>query len=218
LVPGLRALHTLRLHSQASDLTDLATPEDEVVHGDIAELDEARSIVSGTRVVVHLAGRALAPSTWEEVLRPNIIGMHALFEAARLEGVERVVLASTNHVTGQYDLARDWPIGPERPVAPDGFYAVSKVLGEALGSYYAWRHGIRVVCLRIGWVLDAPFDEKSERLWLSPRDLVQLVDRSIVADIRFGIFYGVSGLVPDRYDLDGPRRLLGYAPQDAISG
>lgn len=218
LVPGLRTHHALRLHTRTTSLEDLATADDEVVHGDIADLDEARRIVRGARVVVHLAGESRAKATWEQVLEPNVVGTYALFEAARVEGVERIVFASTNHVNGQYDLARDWPIGRHRPPAPDGFYAVSKLFGEALGSLYAWKHDIRVICLRIGWVLERPHDEKSERLWLSPRDLVQLVHRAIEADVRFAIVYGVSGHVPDRYDLSDARELLGYQPQDAAAG
>jgi uronate dehydrogenase len=39
--------------------------------------------------------------------------------------------------------------GSER-ARPDGLYGASKVYGEALGSMYADRFGLSVVCLRIG--------------------------------------------------------------------
>jgi nucleoside-diphosphate-sugar epimerase len=215
LVPGLRERYSLRLHSRSTSLETLAAVGDETVTGDIEQLDTARSIVRGARAVVHLAGQARADASWEQVLGPNIVGTRSILEASRLESVPRVILASTNHVTGQYDLARDWPIDTRRAIAPDGVYGVSKAFGEALGSWYAWAHGLSVICLRIGWVLEEPHDEKSDRLWLSPRDLVQLIDRSLQTDVRFGIYYGVSGHVPGRYDLEEARTELGYQPQDA---
>ena len=38
-------------------------------------------------------------------------------------------------------------------VRPDSLYGVSKVFGEALGRYYSERYGMRVICVRIGSVL-----------------------------------------------------------------
>ena len=37
------------------------------------------------------------------------------------------------------------------PAAPDGFYALSKLLGEEMCKYFSSRHGLETVCLRIGW-------------------------------------------------------------------
>jgi uronate dehydrogenase len=36
------------------------------------------------------------------------------------------------------------------PVRPDTFYGVSKAFGEALGSLYHDKFGLRVACIRIG--------------------------------------------------------------------
>ena len=41
-------------------------------------------------------------------------------------------------------------IDPDDPPRPDSYYGVSKVAGEAFGSYYADRHAIEVVNLHIG--------------------------------------------------------------------
>src|SRR5581483_4156291 len=46
-------------------------------------------------------------------------------------------------------------------VRPDSRYGVSKAFGEALGALYAEKHGLRVLCLRIGNVGDRPIDERS---------------------------------------------------------
>ncbi len=52
-------------------------------------------------------------------------------------------------------------------------------------------------------------------MWLSERDLVQLVERGLTADYRYAIVYGVSGNRTRFHDLEEARRVLGYVPQDA---
>ena len=107
----------------------------------------------------------------------------------------------------------------EMPVRPDSLYGASKAFGESLGRYYVDRYGLEVVCLRIGSFQpdSAVVERKSDRIlstWLSHRDCVQLVQRSIEADVRFGIYYGISGNTRAYWDLENARRELGYAPQD----
>src|SRR5207237_1243478 len=97
---------------------------------------------------------------------------------------------------------------------PDSRYGVSKAFGEALGSLYADKYGMEVVCMRIGNVNPRPMDKRRLSIWLSPRDLAQLV--SIAIDrpgIRFEIVYGVSGNKRRWYDNSNAER-LGYRPQD----
>jgi len=71
-----------------------------------------------------------------------------------------------------------------------------------------------MVCLRVGWVLEKPFNEQGLRMWLSPRDLGQLAVRALEAPVRFGIYYGVSDNRRRHWDLENARRELGYAPVD----
>ena len=144
--------------------------------------------------------------------------MYCTYEACRNAGVKRVVFASTNHVTGLYEEEGMYTT-PEMPVRPDSLYGASKAFGESLGRYYVDRYGLEVVCLRIGSFQpdSAVVERKSDRIlstWLSHRDCVQLVQRSIEADVRFGIYYGISGNTRAYWDLQNARRELGYAPQD----
>ena len=61
-------------------------------------------------------------------------------------------------------------------------------------------------------------ERESDRIlstWLSYRDCVQLVWRSIEAtDVAFGIFYGISANKRAYWDIQNARDRLGYAPQD----
>ena len=76
---------------------------------------------------------------------------------------------------------------------PDSRYGVSKAFGEALGSLYADKHGLRVLCLRIGNVGDKPLDKRRLSIWVKPEDLAQLMRIGLEhPDLRFEIFYGAS--------------------------
>jgi uronate dehydrogenase len=97
---------------------------------------------------------------------------------------------------------------------PDSRYGVSKVFGEALGSLYSSKYGMEVFNMRIGNVNPRPVDKRRLSIWVSPRDIAQLVTIGIEhPDIRFEIVYGVSGNKRSWYDNSNAQR-LGYRPQD----
>jgi len=164
--------------------------EETFVQADLTDAAQIDRAVDGVDGIVHLGGISVE-QPWEPVLQANIIGCQNLFEAARRHRVERVVFASSNHAVGFYPRHRR--IGIEAPVRPDSFYGVSKAFGEALGALYACKHGLRVTCLRIGNVADAPVDRRRLSIWLKPEDLVQLIRIGLEhPDIRYEIFFGAS--------------------------
>jgi nucleoside-diphosphate-sugar epimerase len=197
---------------------------------DIADLAAIRPAFDGVDAVVHLAAVADTDAPWDEVLTSNIIGMRNVFEAARQAGVAQVVFASSNHVVGMYEAdgapaiyraQPDKPLIDERSEArPDSLYGVSKGFGELIGRYYMERHGLRVICLRIGWVWqrdETPTNHaQAEAIWLSQRDCAQLVCRALDAeDVRWAVVYGISNNPRAFWDISGARRVLGYEPQDS---
>ena len=175
--------------------------------------------------IVHLAADSSVKASWESVLRNNIVATRNVFEFAREQGA-KVVFASSNHVTGRYEKDSPSPpwrsvlpasISPDMPFRPDGYYAVSKLFGEALGRYFSEAYGISVICLRIGTVLkdDNPeSDERCRSTWLSHRDLVHLVEQSLKANVRFGIYYGVSANDRKFWDISNAERDLKYKSED----
>jgi len=178
---------------------------------DIARLSDMLRITKGVDAIVHLGGFSVE-GPWDEILRANIVGLYNTFEAARRNGVKRVLFPTSNHATGFY--RRDQTIDHRVYPKPDSRYGVSKVFGEALGSLYADKYGLQVFCIRVGNVNTVPVDKRRLSLWLSPRDLAQLVRIGIEhPDIRFEIVYGVSGNKRTWYDNSNAQR-LGYKPQD----
>jgi uronate dehydrogenase len=168
---------------------DLAAGEN-FVQADLAKLDEVERAVAGVEGIIHLGGFSVE-GPWETILNSNIVGTYNLFEAARRQGVERIVFASSNHAVGFYPRAQK--IATDVTLRPDSRYGVSKAFGEALAAMYADKHGLRVLCLRIGNVGDQPLDVRRLSIWLKPEDLVQLVRIGLEhPDLRFEVFYGAS--------------------------
>jgi uronate dehydrogenase len=178
---------------------------------DISRMADALRITKGVDAIVHLGGYSVE-GPWEAIHKANIVGCYNIFEAARRNKVQRMLFATSNHAVGFY--RRDETIDHRAYIKPDGRYGVSKVFGEALGSLYADKYGMRVFLMRIGNVNPVPLDRRRLSIWLSPRDLAQLVSIGIEhADIRFEIVYGISGNQRAWYDNANAVR-LGYRPQD----
>lgn len=194
---------------------DLAAPADPGglpwFAGDVADPGALAPAMAGAGAVVHLAGIP-TEAAFADLRHANIDGTYQVFEAARQAGVPRVVYASSNHAVGYHPAGVDLTAAA-RP-RPDTLYGVTKVFGEALGSFYADRHGLDVAALRIGSCFDRPPGVRGLATWLSPADAVRLVDAVLRApSFGFRVLYGISANTRARWDL-GPARALGYEPRD----
>lgn len=220
-------------------------PVDESQHDDLVgrqldvveEPDELIDATAGADVLVHLAAHADPYETWENVLELNIGGTYNAFEAARENEIDRIVFASSNHVTHMHNI--DDPGSPETmvpdaqaihtadPMGPDSYYGISKVTGEAFGSYYARRYGMEVVNLRIGWYLtpedlqeyqneDENIARYARAMFLSPRDCRDVLRRAVEASLPENpLTVNVTSRNQDRYlSLTHTIRALGYRPVD----
>ncbi len=205
----LAGRYNLRL-SDIVPVKDVA-PGEKQARGDVAKLADMLRVTKGVDAIVHLGGFS-AEGPWESILQANIIGCYNVFEAARRNGVKRVLFASSNHAAGFYrrDVKIDHRVYPK----PDSRYGVSKAFGEQIGSLYADKYGLEVFCMRIGNVNPVPPDRRRLSIWISPRDLARLVAVGIDnPNINFEIVYGVSDNKRSWYDNSNARR-LGYLPQD----
>jgi uronate dehydrogenase len=205
----LRGRYALRL----SDLAPVAdpSPNDEVVVADIRDLAQTEASLAGVDCVVHLAAIA-EEAPWDAILSLNIDGTYRVFEAARRQGVKRVVFASSFHAVGFHRRAH--AIDTEVPVRPDTRYGVSKVAGEAIGRLYADKYGLEVACLRIGSFRPRPDNVRQLSTTVTPRDISELVRCCIDAPpFHFLIAYGVSGNTRNRW-ISKSWAFLGFKPQD----
>jgi uronate dehydrogenase len=184
---------------------------EEHVTADITDMQAMEQACHEVDCVVHLAGVPVEQS-WETVHPANVVGCYTMFEAARRAGVRRFVFASSNHAVGFHrkERALDTASLPR----PDGYYGVTKVLGEALGRLYADKFGLEVACLRIGSFRERPEDRRQLSTWISPADMVHLVRCCIDAKhFHFVIAYGVSANTRSNWNNAGAA-VLGYRPRD----
>lgn len=209
----LAGRYRLRL-SDVKPVADLASLE-EFVPAELARLDEVMPLTRGVDAIVHLGGFSVE-GPWDVILPSNIAGTYNVFESARMNGTKRILFATSNHAVGFY--RRDQTIDHTAIPKPDSRYGVSKAFGEALGSLYADKYGLEVFCIRIGNVAPRPVDKRRLAIWLSPRDLAQLVGIGIDhPGIRYEIVYGISGNKRAWFDNSNALR-LGYRPQDDSEG
>lgn len=175
--------------------------------GDTAALARASD---GVDAVIHLAGQP-RESDWDTLLAQNISGTVNVYEAARGAGVARILYASSNHVTGY------WPSGqhltPEDAPRPDSRYAATKLFGEALARLYADKYGIRGWIMRIGSATPLPKNRRGLSTWISPDDMVRLVETGLTAEYHLETVYGVSANQDGWYDMTRAAA-LGFHPQD----
>lgn len=186
--------------------------EDETAHQtDLRDPDAVVTALAGVDAVVHLGG-VPDEAPFPEVLDGNVLGTHHVLEAVRRRGIGRVVLASSNRLTGCYPASTT--VTPEMPPRPDGFYGVSKAALEALGRLYADKFGLSVVALRIGSFEEQPTEPRHLATWLSPRDCLGFVRAALTApDIDFLATYAVSNNSRRFWGGDGWKE-LDYWPAD----
>jgi uronate dehydrogenase len=173
--------------------------------------------MQGCDAVVHLAGIPLE-ADWATLSRVNVDGTQAVLEASRKLGIKKVVLASSIHAAGFVSVPE--PGAPEVrddvAVRPNTFYGVSKAAAEALGSMYADRFGMDVICLRIASRFKKPENERMLSTWLSPEDAGKLFDAALSDRASgFRIVWGVSRNTRGYLSPEGGAEIGFYPADDA---
>lgn len=230
LVKSLKDKYNIKvLDQKKSDNT-------EILLGDIKNLKSIMPAFENIDTVIHLAGDRRVHGDWKSVLENNLIGVYNIYEAAKSHKLSRVIFASSQHATGgnydikpytfidkgNYNLLPDnyTPLDESTRIRPDSYYGASKAFGEAIGSYYSDHYEISTINLRIGWVIsddDPTFSPTSLNLWLSHRDLSQIIEKSIDASksIKYETFYATSDNYWKIWSIEKAKKLLNYHPKDS---
>ena len=190
----------------------------------------------GIDTVLHLSAENRNVHSWEGNVEINIKGCRNVYEAARIQGVKRVVFASSGATTlgpryhlspykelaaGEFDkVPAQWEMLDYRtPYWPYDLYGVCKAFGEILGRMYAGEWNLSVICLRIGALLKSNRPDIQSHVpgWLSHGDCVQMIDLCLSApeSLRFDIFDVISNNKWAERDISHAREVLGYDPQDS---
>jgi uronate dehydrogenase len=189
--------------------------EPDAIVADLADKEAVREAVRGVDAIIHLAGISLEAS-FDKILKANIEGTYNLYEAAREEGVPRIVFASSNHAVGFTPRPQgDDPLIPiDTPHRPDTFYGLSKSFGEDLAQLYWDKYGLETVSVRIGSCFAEPSSVRMLSVWMSPADGARLFHAALTAeDVKHTVVYGSSANTRLWWDLS-TARAIGYEPQD----
>jgi len=168
-----------------------AGPAEEVIQGSVTDLAATTQACVGASALIHLAAIS-GEAPWDQIAAANIHGSYVAFEAARRAGVSRVIFASSNHAVGFTPRSR-FPVADYAFPAPDTYYGVSKVTGEALAALYHHRYRMDTICIRILTCAERPPNARALSTWLSPDDAGRLFEACLsVGRPGFRVIYGVS--------------------------
>ncbi len=208
-----RARWRLRLFDRVPfpGVTDAA---DETVVGALEDEGALAAALEGAGAVVHLAGLSTPGYAWSDYQRVNVDATRGLLEAALAARCPRVVLASSHHVAGRTPLSATTRLTEGDPFRPDTYYGASKAAAETLGRLYHDRHGLEVVCLRIGSFRERPSEWRHRWSWLSPGDLTRVVEASLDAPSPgFVVVWAVSANA-EAITSSAGAEAIGYRPLD----
>ncbi len=108
-------------------------------------------IKHGVTGIVHLVSPRLGVLSPGQEMKVNIDGLLNVLEAARILGVKRVCIASSNSV---YGMVPDGPFREDMPIPVESASPIDafKKSFEVLGLHYGDRTGVEVVMMRISGV------------------------------------------------------------------
>ena len=119
-----------------------------IVKGDITDFKKLKQAMKDADYVYHHAALVSVAQSMEEPVEThkiNIEGVNNVLEAARLNGVKRVLLASSSAVYGN---GKDIPYKETAQTDCRSPYAASKLIGEELLKCYFKAYGLETVCVR----------------------------------------------------------------------
>lgn len=123
------------------------------LRGDVTDFNDMRAAIEKEKpdIVINLAGllTGLCARNPYRAMQVNVMGMANVLEAARLNGVRRVVLSSSAGVCSPDRV----DTREERKISPDvSMYGATKFMCEILGREFRKNYGLEVVSLRFSLI------------------------------------------------------------------
>jgi UDP-glucose 4-epimerase len=123
-------------------------PSVRIIEGDVRDQAAVEEAIQGAEVVFHLAASVGNKRSIDHPLidaEINVLGTLQILEAARKQGVRKIVTSSSAGIFGEL---KTMPIKEDHPVEPDSPYGCTKLCEEKLCLAYAKLYPIEAVCLR----------------------------------------------------------------------
>jgi NAD dependent epimerase/dehydratase len=189
-------------------LEGVVHPALEIRLGDVADPFLLRELSEGADTIFHLAALIGIPYSYvapAHYVRTNVDGTLAVLEAARAEGVRRVVHTSTSET---YGSAQYEPMDESHPLVAQSPYAATKIAADQLAGSYFRSFDLPVTTLR-------PFNT------FGPRQSMRAVLPTLVAQALHADRIVVGALAPVRdmnYVSDTVSAFLGVGAADGVEG
>ena len=130
------------------ELSDDALRSVRISRGDVRDFSFVNRLVAGHDIVFHLAALIGIPHSYvapQSYVDTNVTGTLNVLEAARVNGVGRVVHTSTSEV---YGTALTLPISESHPLQGQSPYSASKIAADKMAEAYALSFDLPVAVLR----------------------------------------------------------------------
>lgn len=157
----------------------------EILAGDLRDRDSVRGAVLGVSHVFHLGALIAIPYSYhapDSYVQTNMIGTLNVLQAARDNGVERVVHTSTSEV---YGTAQYVPIDEKHPLVGQSPYSATKIAADKLAEAFHLSFALPVVTVR-------PFNT------YGPRQSARAVIPTIITQCFAGDVIRLGNLTPTR--------------------
>jgi NAD dependent epimerase/dehydratase len=162
-----------------------AAKQIEIFSGDVTDRDCMRQAVRDREIIFHLGALIAIPYSYQVPLsyvRTNLEGTLNVLQAARDEGVERVVHTSTSEV---YGTAQYVPIDELHPLKGQSPYAASKIGADKMVEAFHLSFNLPVVTVR-------PFNT------FGPRQSIRAIIPTIIIQCLLGDRIHLGNLHPTR--------------------
>jgi UDP-glucose 4-epimerase len=119
-----------------------------IIEGDVRDKTTVESVMKNIDVVFHLAASVGNKRSIDNPIKDaeiNVLGTLQVLEAARKEGIKKVVVSSSAAIYGELKTAL---IKEDHQIEPDSPYGCTKLCEEKLSLAYSKLYDIEVICLR----------------------------------------------------------------------
>ena len=110
-------------------------PASDSIVGDILNRAAVLEAAAGMDTLIHLAATPDESDFLAALIEPNVRGLYHVCDAARRQGVERLILASSVQVVFGHDWGK--PVRLEDGPRVINHYALTKLWAEEMGEMYA---------------------------------------------------------------------------------
>lgn len=147
----------------------LGNPNFTFVEGDIRDADTCLNATLGVDVILHQAALGSVPRSIDQPFNShdhNVSGFLRILDAARANGVKRIVYASSSSVYGDHPVLPKVEGQEGNQLSP---YAVTKFADELYAGVYAKHYGLELIGLRYFNVFGRRQDPDSTYAAVIPR-------------------------------------------------